>query len=70
MAVNYNDKRFTQVNDEKEAALNENEKTYDSMINSSDEFYKAQINAAQRWADKQTQLQNKQTDFAIQQIEQ
>lgn len=68
--INYDDKRFTQVNNEKNAALSEIEKTYGGMINDSDKFYQAQIDASKNWADKQTKLQNEKTDFAIDQIEQ
>lgn len=68
MAVNYNDKRFTQVNNEKNIALRENEQIYDNMINSSDKYYQAQIDASKNWADTQTKLQQEQTDFAIEQI--
>ncbi|MBR5544857.1 MAG: hypothetical protein IKU66_05225 [Clostridia bacterium] len=70
MAVNYNDKRFTQVNNEKAVALKENETTYNNMINNSDKYYQAQIDASKDWANTQTQLQNEQTDFAIEKIEQ
>lgn len=68
--INYNDKRFQQVNTQKQNALNEVDKTYGEMIGGSDKFYQAQIDASKQWADKQTQLQNEQTDFAIQKIEQ
>lgn len=70
MAVNYNDKRFTQVNNEKAVALKENETTYNNMINNSDKYYQAQIDASKDWANTQTKLQNEQTDFAIEKIEQ
>lgn len=70
MAVNYNDKRFTQVNNQKAVALKENETTYNDMINNSDKYYQAQIDASKDWANTQTQLQNEQTDFAIEKIEQ
>lgn len=70
MATNYNDERLAQVEAEKQAAINEINTTYDSMINQSDGYYQAQIDASKQWADKQTQLQNEQTDFAIEQIEQ
>lgn len=68
--INYNDKRFTEVEADKKAALSEVEKTYGGMINNSDKFYQAQIDAANKYADKQTQIQNEQTEFAIEQIEQ
>lgn len=68
--VNYDDKRFAEVETDKNAALSELEKTYAGMINSSDAYYNAQINASKEWADKQSQLQQEQTDFAIEKIEQ
>lgn len=68
--INYNDKRFQQVNTEKQNAINEVDKTYGQMIGDSDKFYQAQIDASKQWADKQTEIQNQQTDFAIQKIEQ
>ena len=69
-SVNYDDKRFTEVETDKKAALNEIDVTYGNMINNSDKYYQSQIDAAQQWADKQTQLQQDKTDFAIEQIEQ
>ena len=68
--VNYDDERFTQVETEKQEALSDLEKTYTGMIDKSDKFYQDQINASKDYADKQTQIQNANTDFAIQKIEQ
>lgn len=68
--INYNDKRFTEVEADKKQALTDVEKTYGGMISNSDKYFQAQIDASKQWADKQTQLQNEQTDFAIQEIEQ
>lgn len=68
--IDYSDSRFTDVEAEKKNALAEVEQTYDSMIDQSDSFYTDQINAAKEWEKKQTELQNEQTDFAIEQIEQ
>lgn len=68
--VDYNDKRFTDVTSEKNQALTESEHTYDSMIDSSDKFYDAQIQATKDWEAKQSQIQQDNTDFAIEQIEQ
>ena len=70
MAVNYNDERFTQVEADKQAALTELENTYGGMIEESDKYYQAQIDATKQWQATQTQLQNERTDFAIEQIEQ
>lgn len=68
--ANYDDKRFAEVEADKKAALNEIDVTYGSMIGASDQYYQAQIDAAQDWADKQSQLQQEQTDFAIEKLEQ
>lgn len=68
--VNYNDQRFQQVEADKKAAINNLEQTFNGMINTTDAYYNTQIQASKDWADKQTQLQNEKTDFAIEQIEQ
>lgn len=68
--IDYNDKRFTEVEANKKEALSELEQTYAGMINNSDKYYQAQIDASKNWAEKQSQLQQEQTDFAIEKIEQ
>lgn len=68
--VNYDDERFSQVEADKQTAMSELEQTYAGMIEESDGYYQAQIDASKEWADKQSQLQQEQTDFNIQQIEQ
>lgn len=68
--INYDDKRFTDVESDKTEALSELEKTYGGMINNSDKYYQDQINASKQWANRQTLIQNQQTEFAIQKIEQ
>ena len=68
--VNYDDKRFTQVESDKKEALTDVEKTYNGMIDQSDAFYDKQIQAAKDYEKKQTEIQNQQTDFAIEKIEQ
>ena len=70
MAVNYEDERFQQVETEKQNALSEIEKTYSGLIDQSDAFYQNQIEASKQWEEQQKQLQQQQTDFALQQIEQ
>ena len=70
MAVNYNDERFQQVNDEKANALNNVNNMYNNMVNNSDQFYQNQINAANEYAEIQKENQQANTDFAIEQIEQ
>ena len=68
--INYNDERFQEVEADKKVALNENEKLYGDMVNKSDDYYKAQIDASKDWADTQTKLQKEQTAFAIEKVEQ
>ena len=68
--VNYNDQRFTQVEADKKVALNDLEQSYSGMINNSDKYYQDQIDASKQWADKQSQLQQEKTDFAIEKVEQ
>lgn len=68
--INYNDKRITNVKEGEKAAIKESNKIYDNMINSTDKFYQDQINATKDWANTQQQIQNEQTDFAIEKVEQ
>jgi hypothetical protein len=68
--VNYDDKRFTEVETDKKAALAEVDQTYDGMINQTDQFYNQQIAAANNYAAQQKKIQQEQTDFAIEQINQ
>lgn len=70
MAVDYNDTRFIDVENEKNQALEETKNTYNQMINNSNSYYQSQIDASKEWADKQTELQKQQTDFAIEKVEQ
>ena len=70
MSVNYEDKRFTDVEADKKEALSEVEETYGGMIDQTDSYYDKQIQASKDWAEEQKNLQNEQTDFAIEQIEQ
>jgi hypothetical protein len=70
MAVNYEDPRFSQVEADKKEALTDLEQTYAGIIGNSDQYYQAQIDASKQWADTQSKLQQDNTDFAIEQIEQ
>lgn len=69
-AVNYDDSRFKTVESDKNAALAAQEKLYGDIIGNTDKVYQQQIDASKEWEQKQTQLQQEQTDFAIQKIEQ
>ena len=68
--IDYNDKRFQEVENEEATALREIKGTYDNMINQSDNFYQQQIDASKDWANQQSELQQAQTDFAIEKVEQ
>lgn len=68
--INYNDERFTKVNNEKSAALTDMEKTYGGMISGSDKHFNDQIAATEKWGAEQQKNQQAQTDFAIEKIEQ
>lgn len=68
--VNYDDERFGEVEKQKQQALSEVEKTYGGMIGQSDKFYQAQIDASKEWGEKQQQIQQETTDFAIEKINQ
>lgn len=70
MAVNYEDPRFSQVEADKNEALTDLEQTYAGIIGNSDQYYQAQIDASKQWADTQSKLQQDNTDFTIEQIEQ
>lgn len=69
-SINYDDKRLTDVKDDESAALSDLEKTYAGMVDSSDKQYQALIDASEKWQEKQTEIQDKRTDFAIKEIEQ
>jgi len=69
-SINYNDERFTKLEADKQSALNQSNKTYDSLISQSGGHYDKLINQSKEWADKQAEIQNQQTDFTIEKIEQ
>jgi hypothetical protein len=68
--INYDDERFGKVESDKEQALTQLEQTYGGMIGSTDQYFNEQIQASKDWADKQSQIQQEQTDFIIEQVEQ
>lgn len=68
--INYDDERFQTVESEKEAALNDVNNTYNNMISQSDKFYEDQKAAIQDYADTQQQIQQENTNFTIEQINQ
>lgn len=70
MAVNYNDKRFAQVEADKQTAINNANKTYDNMVNQTDAKYNELIQASKDYATTQQQIQQDNTNFTIEKIEQ
>lgn len=68
--INYNDKRFQDVKNQEATAIKETQGKYDQMINQTDSFYQQQIDASKDWANKQSELQQAQTDFTIEKVEQ
>ena len=68
--INYDDKVFTDIEAEKDAALKDVENTYNGMIDESNQYYQAQIEATKDYGDTQAKLQQEQTDFTIEQINQ
>lgn len=68
--INYEDEKFQTVETEKEAALNDVTNTYNNMISQSDKFYQDQMNAAKDYANTQQEIQQANTDFTIEQINQ
>lgn len=69
-SVNYDDKRFKEAEAQKNEALNEIDETFGNMISESDKYYQEQINASEAWANEQARIQQENTEFAIEQIEQ
>lgn len=68
--INFSDSRFTDVENAKQEALAGVDSTYQEMLDQTDSYYNDQIEATKEWEKTQTDLQNQQTDFAIEQIEQ
>ena len=68
--INYDDQKYKNVESQKQAALTENNNTYDNMINQSDKYYQDQINAVKDYGKQQQEIQQANTDFAIEQINQ
>lgn len=68
--INYEDERFKTVESEKQTALEEVNNVYGNMINQSDQFYNDQKAAVEDYKNTQQQIQQENTDFAIEKIEQ
>lgn len=70
MAVNYEDERFKAVENEKNEAISNATNEYNNMINQAQGYYQQQIDAQKEWGQKQSEIQQANTDFAIEKIEQ
>lgn len=70
MAVDYNDKRFQNVKSEETKALQNANNTYNNLINESNGLYQNLSNAAEEYGKTQSEIQQANTDFAIEQINQ
>lgn len=68
--INYDDERFKNVETEKQTQLDNLNNTYNNMVNQSDQFYQNQINAARDYANTQQDIQNQQTNLAVNEINQ
>ena len=68
--IDYSDERLTQWETKGEAAKAESNATYDGMIADTDQYYDKLIQSSKDWADKQAQIQQENTDFTIEKIEQ
>lgn len=67
--VDYNDERLTSVETEKSAALTDLKNTYADMQTNTDKYYDTAIKGVDDYKKQQTDLQNQQTDIAINEIE-
>lgn len=68
--VDETDPRLKGITQEENKAIANSDALYDEAIKNSDAHFDKQIYAVKDWEGTQTKLQNKQTDFAIDQIEQ
>lgn len=68
--IDPNDERLTTVTTEKNQALTANDKMYNDMLSAGSEKYEDAVDGVNDWAAEQKKLQQQQTDFAIEQIEQ
>lgn len=64
------DQRLQEVENYRKDELDRVNNLYNNMVNSSDQFYQAQKQAAQDYANKQQEIQQANTDFTIEKINQ
>lgn len=68
--VNYDDKRFKDVENEKQSELNKYNETYDNLINERNNFTKEQQDMVDRWENTQKDAANKNLEYQKDLIEQ
>ena len=68
--IDYNDARFQQVTNEEATAKREADNMYNQMINNSNGYYQEMIDASKDYANTQQKIQQDNTNFAIEQINQ
>ncbi len=69
MAVDYNDKRLTQVESDKKVALAEHEKLYDNLSKDVVNQYQGLADSTLKYAEEQKKAQQQLSDLAIQKLE-
>lgn len=68
--IDYTDERFGKVDGDRDQAIADLDNVYGGMIGQTDQYFNNQINAIKDWGDTQAQIQQQQTDFTIEQINQ
>ena len=66
----YTDERLEDIEAERDAAIADINDSYDQKISEAEGFYKGQQDIVEDWSKTQSELQQAQTDFTIQQINQ
>ena len=69
-SIDYEDERLTDIKTEETKVLTQNQMNYEGMMGDVDNAYKGLSDATEAWKNEQIDIQNKQTDFTIEQIEQ
>ena len=68
--IDYTDERFGKVDGDRDQAIADLDNVYGGMIGQTDKYFTDQINSIKDWGDTQAQIQQQQTDFTIEQINQ
>ena len=68
--IDYTDERFGKVDSDRDQAITDLDNVYGGMIGQTDKYFTDQINSIKDWGDTQAQIQQQQTDFTIEQINQ